>query len=135
MDPVTHMLAGAALGRAGLEEKYGKGTVLELALLSELPDIDQLVLMFGGDPFYIMSRRTFTHSVFGFPLLCLATAALYRKLRPQTSFRDHVVLGLIACTLHVLMDLVNSFGVVFLWPFSRARFEFSTVFIIDLALT
>jgi len=135
MDPVTHMLAGAGLGRAGLEEKYGKGTVLELALLSELPDIDQLVLMFTGGPFYIMDRRTLAHSVVGIPILCLAAAAIYRKLRPAASFKDHFVLGLIACTLHISMDLVNSFGVAFLFPLDNRRFEFSTVFIIDLMLT
>ena len=135
MDPLTHMLAGAALGRAGLEDKYGKGTVLELALLSELPDIDQLVLMATGDPFYILGRRTFTHSIFGFPLLCLAAAAIYKKLRPQVSFRDHFLLGLMACGLHLCMDLVNSFGVAALYPLSRARFEFAAVFIIDLMFT
>lgn len=133
MDPVTHALAGAAMGRAGLEERYGKGTALELALLSQLPDIDQLVLMWSGDPFYIMKRRMFTHSVVGIPLLCLGAAFLYRRIRPQASLKDHFTLGLVACSVHVFMDLINSFGVCFLYPFTRTRFEFSTVFIIDLA--
>ena len=37
--------------------------------------------------------------------------------------------------LHLLFDLINSFGVVLLWPISDWRPEFGIVFIIDLVLT
>lgn len=88
------------MGRTGLEDRFGKGTVLELALLSELPDVDAL-LKLTGDPFYILSRRTFTHSLLGFPLLCLAAGAVFYAWRRDVPYRTHVGLGLLACTVHV----------------------------------
>jgi hypothetical protein len=42
---------------------------------------------------------------------------------------------LLAASLHVFFDLVNSFGVLALWPFSDYRPELGIVFIIDLVLT
>jgi inner membrane protein len=41
-------------------------------------------------------------------------------------------LSALGVALHVLFDLVNSFGVVLLWPFTPRRFELASVFIIDL---
>jgi len=42
MDPVTHMMTGACLSRAGLNRKTGLAT-LTLTLALEAPDIDLLI--------------------------------------------------------------------------------------------
>jgi hypothetical protein len=44
-------------------------------------------------------------------------------------------LVLLGAGIHLFFDLINSFGVVLLWPFSDWRPELATVFIIDLLLT
>lgn len=135
MDPVTHMLAGAAMAHAGLKDRFGRGAVTTMVLASELPDVDQLVLMFSGDPFYIASRRMLTHSVFGMPLLAAGAAWVFRRLYPHIPYPALFTMCLLACAVHAGLDLVNSFGVVLLYPLSRHRFELSSVFIIDLFLT
>ena len=47
MDPVTHMMTGACLSRAGLNRKTGLAT-LTLTLALEAPDIDSFSYFGGG---------------------------------------------------------------------------------------
>src|SRR5262245_30037127 len=82
-----------------------------------------------------MMRRMVGHSVFMLPVWSAALAWLlgrrYRHLRFPAIF-GMVLLGAV---VHVFFDLINSFGVVLFWPFSRARPELAWVFIIDFILT
>ncbi|MGC2697787.1 MAG: metal-dependent hydrolase, partial [Candidatus Angelobacter sp.] len=63
MEPVTHILTGACLGRAGLNRKTGLAT-LTLALAAEAPDIDSLSY-FGGSVTGLQHHRGITHSFLG----------------------------------------------------------------------
>lgn len=134
MDPVTHTLCGVALGNACFRRRVGPAAVPIMALASNLPDIDVLVHV-TGDPTAVMMRRMVGHSVFMLPIWSVALAWLlgrrYRHLRFPALF-GMVLLGSV---VHVLFDLINSFGVVLFWPFSRARPELAWVFIIDFILT
>ena len=40
MDNLTHTLAGVAMARAGLADRWGRGTTLVMAIASNLPDVD-----------------------------------------------------------------------------------------------
>jgi len=135
MDPVTHMLAGAALARAGPERRYGRAALWVMALASEFPDVDQLVLMFTADPFYIASRRTFSHCLLGGPIVALFAAGIFRLICRGVPFRSLYWMCLLSTFVHVFLDLINSFGVVLFYPLSYRRFELASVFIVDLALT
>ena len=130
MDNLTHTLVGVALGRAGLERRFGKGATVTLALASNLPDVDAL----GVLPYGILGfayRRGVTHSVFGVPVLsALLAGLLLRRYRDQT-FGRLFGLSLLGAGLHLVFDLFNSYGVMLLHPFTRARWEFGCVFIID----
>jgi len=134
LDPVTHTLCGVALGNAFFRRRAGPAAVPILALASNLPDID-VVVHVTGDPTAVMMRRMVGHSVFLLPVWSAALAWLlgrrYRHLRFPALF-GMVLLGAV---VHVFFDLINSFGVVLLWPFSRARPELAWVFIIDFILT
>lgn len=135
MDPVTHTLAGVALSHALFRDRVGPKATLVMAIASNLPDVDALVHL-TGDPTAILWRRTFGHSLFTMPLLSAGLAWLLKR-----SYAKNVKLGtlygmcLLASFAHVFLDLINSFGVVPLWPFSDWRPEFSIVFIVDLVLT
>ena len=63
LDPVTHMLTGACLSRAGLNRKTALAT-LTLTLALEAPDIDSLYY-FGGPITGLQHHRGITHSLFG----------------------------------------------------------------------
>lgn len=134
MDPVTHTLAGVALGNALFRRRAGPAAVPILALASNLPDLDAVVHL-TGDPAAVLLRRTFGHALWLLPLWSAGLAWLlwrrYRHLKYGTVF-GMVLLGF---AVHILFDLINSFGVVLFWPFSPARPELAMVFIIDFILT
>lgn len=134
MDPLTHTLIGAVAGEGFFKRRLGRDAIPLLAIASNLPDIDAIVMLTEG-PLAITMRRTFGHSVFLFPLWALALAALYKRFRPEHRFGRLYAAALTGCCLHVFFDLVNSFGVVALWPFSQYRPELAIIFIIDLILT
>ena len=131
MDNLAHTLIGIGVARSGLSRRFGPGTTATLALASNLPDLDVLWTIF--DPWdRFMLRRTHTHALVALPVLAgLLAFAMRRRYRDQPWT---VLFGLSALgiALHLLFDLVNSFGVVLLWPFALRRFELASVFIIDL---
>jgi inner membrane protein len=131
VDNLAHTLIGIGVARSGLSRRYGPGTTATLAIASNLPDIDALYAIF--DPWdRFMLRRTHTHALIALPLLAALLAfALQRRYR-ERPWGVLFGLSLLGIVLHVLFDLVNSFGVVVLWPFSPHRFELESVFIIDL---
>jgi membrane-bound metal-dependent hydrolase YbcI (DUF457 family) len=134
MDNVTHTLVGVGLANALTRRRLGKETVPILAIASNLPDLDALVVL-SGDPRSVLLRRTFGHSLLLLPVWILLLAMVFRRFYPRIPLRTTLLLCSLGAGLHLLFDLVNSFGVVLLWPLSPWRPEFATVFIIDFALT
>lgn len=133
MDNLTHTLLGVGMAHAGLTKRFGKGTLLFLAVASNFPDLDIFWAKFMGGPSFL-HRRMLTHSVVGIPLLALAAAYLFHLMYKHISVRHFFGMGLLAIGVHVFYDWANSYGVVLLYPFSKTRFELAWVYIIDLVL-
>jgi membrane-bound metal-dependent hydrolase YbcI (DUF457 family) len=133
MDNITHTLIGVGLAKAGLSQRYGRGTTLLLAIASNIPDIDVAVL-FSSNPLAFLWRRTPTHSVLGASIIAVLLAAFFRWIYPNLSWRAVIGLSVLGIVGHVFADLWNSYGVVMFWPFSWRRVDLSWVFIIDLAI-
>jgi len=74
LDPVTHMMTGACLSRAGLNRKTGLAT-LTLTLALEAPDIDSFTY-FGGGITGLQHHRGITHSFVGAPFVALLVVAI-----------------------------------------------------------
>ena len=134
VDPVTHTLVGVAVGNAFFRKSIGKGTAPIMAIASNLPDVDAIVHL-TGDPTAILMRRTFGHSLILIPFLAMGLAYILRRFYPHISFGKVYAMTLLAALVHVFFDLVNSFGVVLLWPLIDWRPEFAIIFIIDLIIT
>lgn len=133
LDNLTHTLIGIGLARAGLSQKFGRGTTLVLAVSSNLPDIDVFCL-FGGSPMSFLWRRTFSHCLLGAAILVVIASLIFRRYYPNLSWP--VVLGLTAFGVagHIFCDLWNAYGVVLLWPFDGRRFSLNWIYIIDLMI-
>lgn len=131
MDNLTHTLIGIGLGRAGLSQKFGRGTTVVLAVASNLPDID-VGCLFVPSPLSFLWRRTFSHCLLGAAALVVIATVLFRRYYPNLSWP--VVFGLTAFGVagHLFCDLWNAYGVVLLWPFSWRRFSLDWIYIIDL---
>src|SRR5258708_25199797 len=129
LDNVTHSLVGLNLAHAFFKRRF-REAVPALLLSSNLPDIDGAVL-FSPSPLAVTWRRTFGHSVLLLPLWTLVLAWLLRRHYRSSSLIALWLLCLLGAYAHLFFDLINSFGVVLLWPFSAWRSELAMVFIID----
>jgi inner membrane protein len=131
MDPLAHTLTGIALAKSGVEKRIGKGSVLALILASNMVDVDVVGAFLFDEPTWTY-RRMWTHSLFMAPLFASLGAFLFSLYFRQASFFKWLLVFLLGVSFHVFMDLINSYGVVLLFPFSKERFELAWVFIIDL---
>ncbi|HKB16077.1 MAG TPA: metal-dependent hydrolase [Planctomycetota bacterium] len=130
MDNLTHTLLGLALADALPATRLGRGGTLALLLASNLPDLDVLAPgLLGAEVFEV--RRTLTHSLLGAPLLAAAGTAGMRLFGAGVARGPLFGLFLLGIAVHVFFDLVNSFGVLLLFPFDGRRLELAWIFIVD----
>ncbi|MGA7447258.1 MAG: metal-dependent hydrolase [Terriglobales bacterium] len=140
MEPVTHFLFGAAIGRAGLNRKTALATAT-LTLAAEAPDLDVLS-RFGGSAFGLNHHRGFTHSFLGVPLVAAAVVVfiyLVWRLRGRKTRNPNLpprwgVLFAYACLAgisHILLDYTTAYGVRPFWPFSERWISWDIVFIVE----
>jgi len=140
LEPITHFLTGACLGRAGLNRKTGLATAT-VTLAAEAPDIDVLS-RFKGPVFGFAHHRGFTHSFLGLflvsgvvvGLMYLIWLARGRKtndpdLPPKWGLL--FLFAYIAGLTHLLLDFTNNYGVRPFWPFSETWYSWDIVFILE----
>jgi inner membrane protein len=143
MDNVCHTLAGLALGESGLK-RTGPLANATLMIGANLPDLD--VLSYAWGPVTALGfRRGWTHGVLAMVVLPLVLAALMLatdrvlgRIRPLShspslpqSFPSLLLLAAVSVWSHPLLDLLNTYGVRLLMPFSGAWFYGDTLFIVD----
>jgi inner membrane protein len=138
MDNLCHTLVGAALAEAGLRRRT-RLAVPTLLIGANLPDLD--VLSYLRDPLFALTfRRGWTHGILALmvlpPLLTGAMLAWSRLVGARHKAlpvdpRALLLLSAIAVGSHALLDLLNTYGVRLLMPFSGRWFYADTLFIID----
>ena len=69
MEPVTHFLTGACIGRAGLNRRTAYAT-LAATLAAEAPDMD-VFWSFGGPVVGLQHHRGITHTLIAAPAVAL----------------------------------------------------------------
>jgi inner membrane protein len=140
LEPITHFLTGACLGRAGLNRKTALATAT-VTLAAEAPDLD-VVSRFRGPAFGLAHHRGFTHSFLGLALVSAAVVGFIylvwhirgRKVKdPNLPPRWGMLFGFayLAGLTHILLDFTNNYGVRPLWPFSERWYSWDIVFIAD----
>ena len=140
MEPITHFLTGACMGRAGLNRKTGLAT-LTLTLAAEAPDLD-VFSAFKGRAFGFAHHRGFTHSFVGLLLVAAAVVGFVycvwrlrgRKTKDPKLPPRWGLLYLYACLAgvsHLLLDFTNNYGVRPFWPFSEKWYSWDIVFIVE----
>lgn len=140
LEPVTHFLFGANLGRAGLNRKTALATAT-LTLAAEAADLD-VISRSGGPAFGLNHHRGFTHSFLGVPIVAAAVVGFVyllwrlrgRPIKNPASPPRWGVLFLFACLAglsHILLDFTNNYGVRPWWPFAERWISWDIVFIVD----
>jgi inner membrane protein len=140
LEPITHFLTGACIGRAGLNRKTALATVT-VTLAAEAPDLDVLG-EFKARVFGFAHHRGFTHSFLGVALVSAAVVGLMyllwrlrgRKVKDANlPPRWGLLFGFayLAGLSHILLDFTNNYGVRPFWPFSEKWYSWDIVFIAD----
>jgi inner membrane protein len=140
LEPVTHFLTGACLGRAGFNRQTALATVT-MTLAAEAPDLDVLS-RFGGPAFGFAHHRGFTHSFLGVPIdaavvvgfVYLIWRVLGRKVKNPNLPPRWGLLYFYACLAglsHILLDFTNNYGIRPFWPFSERWYSWDIVFIFE----
>jgi inner membrane protein len=131
-----------ALSRAGLNKRTALATST-LVIANNLPDID--VAVFATDTLAMSFRRGWTHGVLAqltLPFLLTGAMMLYARMQagrlaglqaigPAVRPGQILLLSFIGVYLHVFMDLMNSYGVRLLMPFSDRWFYGDALYIVD----
>ena len=140
MEPVTHFLTGACLGRSGFNRKTALATAT-MTLAAEAPDLDILGRL-RGPVFGFAHHRGFTHSFLGLVLVAgFVVGFMYlvwvlrgRKVKdpnPPPRWGLLFLFAYIAGLSHILLDFTNNYGVRPFWPFSERWYSWDIVFIIE----
>jgi inner membrane protein len=140
LEPVTHFLTGACLGRAGFNRKTGLAT-LTLTLATEAPDIDFLSFI-GGSVANLEHHRGITHTLLGAPFVGALTLGvvygIYRvmlwkqwKIKQPPNWKLLYLYAVFGCLVHILMDFLNNYGIRPFAPFYPRWFSWDVVFIVD----
>jgi inner membrane protein len=156
MEPITHFLTGACIGRAGLNRKTAYAT-LAATLAAEAADID-ILWGFAGPVEELKHHRGITHTFLGAPFIAAAVVGavwLFHLWRESRRKRKLAAAGpieegapepkppqpvqwawlyltaLIAALSHILLDWTNNYGVRPFFPFNPRWYEGSFMFIAE----
>jgi membrane-bound metal-dependent hydrolase YbcI (DUF457 family) len=141
MDPITHGIAGALIGKGFFSEKYGPTAVFAVTLGSVFPDVDVVADLFSNDPLAtIRFHRGFTHSFLALPIFTAALAALlwwWQRRRGKSPSGFWILFAAFAAGIasHILLDATTSYGTRIWNPFSSHRYAWDWMFILDFTLT
>jgi len=139
MDPVTHGLTGALVGKAFFSERPGRAGTLAVTLGALFPDSDVVFELFAPNELATLEwHRGVTHSFVGLPVFAFLLAGLTRYIlrrSPQPRFLSLWGLYALGLSVHILLDLITSFGTMVWSPLAMSRPAWDLVFILDLTFT
>jgi inner membrane protein len=134
MEPVTHALTSIALGRAGLN-KITRAATPMLLVSGMIADVDWVTRL-GSAAVYLRGHRTATHSLIGTTsIIGVVAAASWLVGRKYPKFKVEIFPALVICAIgagvHLLLDLLNPYGVQLFWPFSSKWYAWDIAAAID----
>ena len=153
MEPVTHFLTGACIGRAGLNRKTAYAT-LAAVLAAEAADLDVL-WSFAGPVEGLKHHRGITHTFLFVPVVAAAASGavwfIHRWHQRSLARRPHpapdpestlpppqpvrwgwvYLAAFLSALSHILLDWTNNYGVRPFYPFNPRWYEGSFVFIAE----
>ncbi len=148
MEPVTHLLTGACMGRAGFNRKSALATAT-MVLAAEAADIDVL-WEFKGSIAALQHHRGITHSFVGVPFVAAAVLLLVYlchrlKLRlrpprprpadapPRMPIRWGYLYfcAVLAALSHLLLDYTTAYGIRLFEPFNYRWYTWDLVYIVE----
>jgi len=141
MDPITHGITGALLGKGYFADRKGRVAIFAATLGALFPDVDIIAEIVSRDPLAIVKyHRGITHSFVGLPffaaLLAWLTGWVARRRGIETpSWAMLTFIYGIGIASHIVLDGMTSFGTRMWTPISQQRVSWDLLFIIDFSFT
>jgi membrane-bound metal-dependent hydrolase YbcI (DUF457 family) len=145
MDPITHGITGALLGKAYFSKPQARVAVFAATLGAVFPDIDVFYEAYDEivhrDPLAIVRyHRAITHSFVALPFFALLLAWLTHTIARRLgiacpSAKMLTVIYGVGIASHIVLDGMTSFGTRMWYPISQRRVAWDWVFIIDFTFT
>src|SRR5271165_3812984 len=153
MEPLTHFLTGACIGRAGFNRKTACATLVA-TLAAEAADMD-ILWSIDGPVAGLQHHRGITHTFLGAPFVAAAMVILvggvhvWRRRRRRRTHPDPAepqsarnrlpelnwfwlsITAMVASFSHILLDWTNNYGVRPFFPFNPRWYAGSFVFIAE----
>jgi len=144
LDPLTHFLTGACLGRSGFNRKSALTTVT-MVLAAEAADID-VVWALKSSTAGLQHHRGITHSFVGVPFVAAAVLGLVylihrirrRKAEPGNDRRQLPIrwgylylFAVLAALSHLPLDYSTAYGIRLFEPFNYHWYTWDIVYIVD----
>ncbi len=133
MDTLSHIVLGAAIGETMLGKRIGRKAMLYGALVSNLPDIDVLGILFLSDSQQLLFHRGITHSLLFLMLIPLLLGWLFKiwVKDNRVNWLDWTKLFFVIILSHLILDSLTCYGMGLFEPFSSYRLSFNTIFVAD----
>jgi membrane-bound metal-dependent hydrolase YbcI (DUF457 family) len=141
MDPITHGITGALLGKGLFSGRQGRVATFAATLGAVFPDVDIVAEAISRDPLAIVKyHRGITHSFVALPFFAALLAWLTRVVirRRGIEAPSWAMLTLIygvGIASHIFLDGTTSFGTRMWAPISEKRVAWDLMFIIDFVLS
>ncbi len=141
MDPITHGITGALLGKGFFSKRQARVAIFAATFGAVFPDVDVFAEAFSHDPLAIVRyHRGITHSFVGLPFFAAFLAWLTRRVARRFGMDSPswplltLIYG-VAIASHIILDGMTSFGTRMWTPFSQERVSWDLLFIIDFTFT
>lgn len=136
LDTLTHAISGAVLARATAPERRANTLSLKERtwvgfVAGATPDLD-VVLTLLGPVTYLNHHRGETHSLLLMPIWAWLLALAFSRLGGRRfGWKAYYGICIMALGIHIVGDLITSYGTQILAPFSTWAPGWNTTFIID----
>lgn len=141
MDPITHGITGALIGKGFFSRQAHRTAIFAATLGAVFPDVDVFYDALSHDPLAIIKyHRNITHSFVCLPIFALLLAGLTRwaarRLKLESpSFWLLSLIYAVGIASHIILDAMTSFGTRIWAPVSEERVAWDLLFIIDFTFT
>ena len=131
MEPITHMIFGLGIATLSGHDLTLTNPVYIASIAGAIaPDLD-ILFRVGGELTYLKHHRKTTHSFLSVLFITAIIPLCINMFIPLESFWETFFGAFGGCISHVFLDLLNSYGVKLLWPFSRKSFSLNLLLLYD----